>query len=456
MVRYVAAGAGLLLLILIFAAGCVVGLAGDSCGNLPCYTTTVPTAPPVTAATPAAQYTELSRLALPRAEAPFTVADEKFSGSTAGADNEGMTRFGAVRMYQVAFSDGRTDASGRALVQMIVELPPGNVSPFYEYAYQQVLTGNSVRTLASPGIGDRSFAFTATQGQGTSSVSTVTGIVFAKENIVEFLMLKAPDAGSTAIAPLARKAATLVPAGGTVPPAMVAAVAAAATAAPVTTLSRAPAATPGGLLVWYDFNDDFTTSGVVKDRSGSGRDAALTGSVARGNGILGTGGAAFNGNGFFLAPDNPAAGHKEVTFSFWFRTADPTRNYKFASAAEWRGGPGTGWTMATHRPEFWADDGPEDLIVPAQPNTDNEFVPGAWTHEAVVYDGKTMKEYTNGTLINSWQGRNVPMSQGVPMAVGGWPQFSGYNFVGSMDEFRIYDQALTAQEIAQLYREGRG
>jgi hypothetical protein len=38
------------------------------------------------------------------------------------------------------------------------------------------------------------------------------------------------------------------------------------------------------------------------------------------------------------------------------------------------------------------------------------------------------------------------------MAVGGWPQFSVYNYVGQMDEFRIYDHALSAGEISALSR----
>lgn len=230
----------------------------------------------------------------------------------------------------------------------------------------------------------------------------------------------------------------------------------AATKAPVTvTKTLAPATPAGDLLVSYDFEDTFIENGTVIDRSGSGRDATVTGTVRSGTGIAGTKGITFNGVGYLLAPDNPAAGKSSVTFSFWFRTDDPTQNYKFAGAAEWRGGPGTGWTMATHRPEFWADDGHDDLLVPAQPNTDNGFVPGVWTHEAVVYDGKTMKEYTNGTLINRWQARGVPMSAGVPMAVGGWPQFAGYNYVGDMDDFRIYDRAMSAAEIAKIVAAGR-
>lgn len=230
----------------------------------------------------------------------------------------------------------------------------------------------------------------------------------------------------------------------------------ATTGAKAATVVPAAAGNPEGLLVWYDFEDDFMTTGTVADRSGSGRDAKVTGTVKAGDGIGGTKGIAFTGAGYLLAPDNPAAGRKNVTFSFWFRTGSPANNYKFASAAEWYGGPGTGWTMATHRPEFWADDGTDDLLVPAQQNADNHFAPGTWTHEAVVYDGATMKEYTDGALINDWQARGVAMSPGVPMAVGGWPQFAGYNYAGELDEFRIYDRALPAEEIAGMYQAGRG
>lgn len=225
------------------------------------------------------------------------------------------------------------------------------------------------------------------------------------------------------------------------------------TTVPGTAATPRPAAAEG-LLVWYDFDEDFMTTRTIADQSGHGRDALLIGPASPAAGIKNTRAIAFTGAGYATAPDNPAAGRLNVTFSFWFKTADPAQNYKFASAAVWNGGPGSGWTMATHRPEFWADDGNDDLLVPGQPNTDNGFVPGEWTHEAVVYDGKTMREYTNGTLINTWQARGVPMSRGVPMTIGGWPQFSGYNFAGQLDDFRIYDTALSADQIRKIYRDG--
>ena len=110
------------------------------------------------------------------------------------------------------------------------------------------------------------------------------------------------------------------------------------------------------LLVRYDFEGDFLASGTVVDRSGNGHDAQVYGAVASATGISGGQGIAFNGNGYLQAASNPAAGKTDVTFSLWFKTEHPENNYKLASGAWWNWGPGSGWIMATHGPEFWSDD----------------------------------------------------------------------------------------------------
>lgn len=211
--------------------------------------------------------------------------------------------------------------------------------------------------------------------------------------------------------------------------------------------------TPEPLLVHYDFEGDFTASGTVLDRSGKGHDAQVTGAVASTAGISGGQGIAFNG-GYLQAATNPAAGKTDVTFSLWFKTADPTQNYKLASGAWWNWGPGSGWIMATHGPEFWSADG-NSLYLPDQPNNENNFAVSEWIHEVVTYDGSRIKEYTNGQLINDWATTGAAIGPGNPMAVGAWPMFSGYNFQGSMDEFAIYGRSLTQQEVQALYQQGR-
>lgn len=224
---------------------------------------------------------------------------------------------------------------------------------------------------------------------------------------------------------------------------------------PATTTPRAGAMlraspnSPGGILVYYDFEDDFPSVGRVADRSGNGHNAMLKGNLRIVPGIGGKQAIQFDGKSYILTDTNPAAGRKEVTWAFWFKTDNPDNNYKMASAAWWHGGPGSGWTMATHIPEFWAED-TKGVCLSNITNADNRFLRGEWNYEVVTYDGRIIREYTNGKLINTWQTRGVPLGTGSPMAIGGWPDV-GFLYTGSIDDFVVYDHPLTAQEISRLY-----
>jgi hypothetical protein len=223
-----------------------------------------------------------------------------------------------------------------------------------------------------------------------------------------------------------------------------------------------PAATPipgplmtefsgDNLPVWYDFEGNFLASGIVEDRSGNGQDARVNGSVEIVEGLSGGQAIYFSGDGYILAQNNPAAGRKTISFSLWFKTAHPEYNYKFASAAWWNGGPGSGWVLATHIPEFWSED-TQGLFMPGITNLENDFPAGEWVHEAVTYDGQRIREYTNSRLVNDWPATGATIGSGLPMVVGGWPS-TGFFFVGAIDEFRIFDQVLTAQDVQTLYQQ---
>jgi hypothetical protein len=223
------------------------------------------------------------------------------------------------------------------------------------------------------------------------------------------------------------------------------------TEAPKPTEAPQPTANDS-LLVWYDFEDNFLTAGSVADHSGNGNDAQMVGTIDIAEGISGGHAIFFTGNGYIQARSNPAAGRNKVSFSLWFKTDHPENNYKLASAAWWNGGPGSGWILATHIPEFWSED-TNGLYLPDISNEDNHFPSGEWVHEVVTYDGHRIKEYTNGQLVNDWPTTGEAIGQGLPMAVGAWPSFQGYNFQGSIDEFRMYNRALTLKEVQALYNQ---
>jgi hypothetical protein len=223
---------------------------------------------------------------------------------------------------------------------------------------------------------------------------------------------------------------------------------------PAATLTPGPAikeTVEQALPVWYDFEGDFLASGVVEDRSGNGQDAWVNGSVGMTDGISGGQAISFTGDGYLQANTNPAAGSDTVSFSLWFKTSHPEYNYKFASAAWWQGGPASGWVLATHIPELWSDDH-ESIFMPEIANQENNFPADEWVHEVLTYDGERIKEYTNGNLVNDWIATRAPIGSGIPMVIGGWP-YTDFYFEGAIDEFRIFNQALTLQQVQTLYNQ---
>ncbi|HVK25043.1 MAG TPA: LamG domain-containing protein [Actinokineospora sp.] len=80
---------------------------------------------------------------------------------------------------------------------------------------------------------------------------------------------------------------------------------------------------------------------------------------------------------------------------------------------------------------------------------------GGWHHVAGVYDGATMKIYIDGVerASRTLTGALTP-STGTSVLVGGCPSDANRTFVGTINEARVYDRALTATEITAKYNGG--
>ena len=77
--------------------------------------------------------------------------------------------------------------------------------------------------------------------------------------------------------------------------------------------------------------------------------------------------------------------------------------------------------------------------------------PDTWTMKAVTYNGSTVMNYLDGVETGSWPATDVALGAGGDMMLGSLQPF-GYNFVGEIDDFRIYGYALDSDEVAALYR----
>ena len=81
---------------------------------------------------------------------------------------------------------------------------------------------------------------------------------------------------------------------------------------------------------------------------------------------------------------------------------------------------------------------------------------GSWQHWAIVYNTAThtVKLYKNGTLDTTYTGITIgDMTNPTDMTLGFSQPWSGY-FNGSLDDFRIYQNALTGSDVAYLAATG--
>ena len=199
---------------------------------------------------------------------------------------------------------------------------------------------------------------------------------------------------------------------------------------------------PANMIGWWPADNN------PSDIQG-GNDVSFQGSVTYGPGKVAQA-FTFNGSDYATA-GNPAAlnltGNK-VTIDGWVNpsvamSTEAVFFGKFGNGAiqyilEWI--PGGGGTLAGR-----INNGSTEAV----------FTPptGAWTHLALVYDGAatpSVKVYVNGVVLVATSSATGNINSTTsPFLIGGTPD--GRNFNGLVDEVEVFDRALGATEIGNIY-----
>ncbi len=79
---------------------------------------------------------------------------------------------------------------------------------------------------------------------------------------------------------------------------------------------------------------------------------------------------------------------------------------------------------------------------------------GVWQHVAVSYNGTTATFYVNGVSVGSDTG-SPPLSTSANFLIGDRAVNNDRQFDGLIDDVRVYNRALTAEEVKQLYQLGQ-
>ncbi|MEW9528855.1 LamG-like jellyroll fold domain-containing protein [Microbispora sp. NPDC049125] len=219
-----------------------------------------------------------------------------------------------------------------------------------------------------------------------------------------------------------------------------------------------------GLVLHYDFEGDLA-SGVVADRSPSGLDGTLinpasatTATGADGSQALSLPGGA-NGSAtapYVRIPNGLFRDRHAMTISTWLK---------------WAGGADFQWvynlgkdagTATFVTPSFAGDATTRSSIKPVNGNTEvgvpgtQKLPAGQWVNLATTIDGKTITYYVNGAEIGH-AAAQIDLAA-VMHADGnttsgflGKPFWSGHPFLaGALDDFRVYDSAMNAEQVAEL------
>jgi len=90
--------------------------------------------------------------------------------------------------------------------------------------------------------------------------------------------------------------------------------------------------------------------------------------------------------------------------------------------------------------------------------TSGDVAEGEWVHAAAVFDGSEMRLYKDGQLVGSTaKSGSISTNGSVPVWIGGNPDgATSKPWDGTIDEVRIYNQALTAAQIRTLPLPGKG
>jgi hypothetical protein len=204
-----------------------------------------------------------------------------------------------------------------------------------------------------------------------------------------------------------------------------------------------------GLVAHWTFDEKAGTT--VGDASGNGHDGKIAGGAAWGEGKSG-GGLACNGKAGQV--DVPGTADLQLpgdlTIAFWMK--------KNAEGTDWVRLVGKG-AGELRNYGVWEAEKDDKRVMFQQYNAKKENVislysksnieKGQWYHVAVTVSGGTARIYINGKLDASEARKGAPAVTADPVTIGHGDKMHG-PFNGALDDVRIYNRALAADEIAAL------
>ena len=184
---------------------------------------------------------------------------------------------------------------------------------------------------------------------------------------------------------------------------------------------------------------------TVTDSSGNGYNGTAT-SVTYAAGRFGNAAVFNNATGattsYITLPNFMPTGNSPRAVSVWIKTT----NTLYEEIFTYGSGANNGYFILR------ANGGGSNRLGIAFYANDHDFnapniTDGNWHHCAVTYDGNLAKVYYDGVLIGT--GTPGSVTTGASNA-----KISGYQYIGSIDQVRTFNSAISAGNVTSLYNEG--
>ena len=222
---------------------------------------------------------------------------------------------------------------------------------------------------------------------------------------------------------------------------------------------------PGGLVLYFPF-DQQAANGAVKDESGTGNDGQVNGAQWVPDGRIG-GAYRFkitNLTDRIVIPDNDSLDVANITMAAWIKTEDTGGFWNRIFDKDWR----KGYVLTIGGGPNQEMRGNFSSQVNGSATVSRDVVvDGTWHHITATFDGKCDRLYVDGVEDKQTKKllQSPPPGPIIPnnwdLCIGntavdyyGVREFCAYD--GLIDEVRIYNRALSADEIQALFKSQGG
>jgi len=216
------------------------------------------------------------------------------------------------------------------------------------------------------------------------------------------------------------------------------------------------------LVGWWKM--DNIKDGKVIDSSGKGNDGEIVGICEPAEGFVGSGALQITNGGVKIA-DSPSLHPPRFTIAMWVKWADGqgalARLLQMGNDNKETiailGGGGAGDSGPSHNVFYFSifststdEEGDASMSTVKAPGI---FEGGKWRHLVAIYDGSDLLLYVDGKVVGQKTIGDVKLFavEGNPLAIGCRPPNMDRTFNGVVDDVRMYNKALSAEDVRKLY-----